>query len=208
MHYWISILSVYYTGRRSIIDPGLIHITVAETTQRKFTHNRQLLVPVLSYMAIMSQPKPTIIVVPGAFHKASHFYKLAMHLTVAGFTASVLDLPSTTDGDFEPHVYQKDVATIANAIREFTNVGREVVLVMHDYAGNPGTQAAYDLGTKAANGTEAGSHGAVVKLIYLAAWLPLEGQSLFSLPWPQGVEPFHVACEKVRGSPFLEKIAY
>ena len=146
----------------------------------------------------MSSTPPTIILVPGAFHKASHFYKLAMNLTISGFTVSILDLPSTTAGEPRSSIYESDVSTIADAIREFTQVGRDVVLIMHGLSGKPGTQAACGFGQKPlADGQRDEGTGAVVKLIYLAAWLPMEGQSLFSLPWPADNEPFAVADEEV-----------
>jgi len=143
----------------------------------------------------MEQPnnQPTIILVPGAFHKASHFYKLAMQLTISGYTVSILDLPSTNVGEVQSPVYENDVSTITEAIRGFTAVGRNVVLVMHGYAGVPGTQAAFGLGRNHA----AESDGAVLKLIYLAAWLPTEGQALNSLPWPADAEPATVTKEEV-----------
>lgn len=113
-----------------------------------------------------------------------------MFLTMEGFTVSVLDLPSTTTGSYVSHVYEKDVVTIRDAIREFIDVGRAVVLVMHGYAGIPGTQAAYGLGGKS-RVEEGGGEGSadervanVVKLIYMSAWLPMENQDLLSLPWP------------------------
>lgn len=147
----------------------------------------------------MAQNKPTIILVPGAFHKALHFYKLAMYLTMAGHTVSLIDLPSTTSDEPRSPVYETDVSTISNAIREFTEVGRDVVLVMHDYAGNPGTKAACGFESDhTLDSKDGASGGRVVKLIYLAAWLPVENQSYSSLPWPAKYEHFAVTSEKVR----------
>lgn len=123
---------------------------------------------------------------------------------------SVIDLPSTTSEEPLDPVYENDVSTISEAIRGFTEVGRDVVLVMHSYAGNPGTQAACDFSPKqVGNSGETADvqSGAVIKLIYLAAWLPTERQELFSLPWPADFEPFSVPDEKVRSS-HLERSSF
>ena len=72
-------------------------------------------------------------------------------------------------------------------------MGRDVVLVMHGYAGVPGTQAACGLGRENAGQND----GAILKLIYLAAWLPTEGQALDALPWPADAEPTSVTKEEV-----------
>ncbi|KAF1356930.1 hypothetical protein BDV97DRAFT_343076 [Delphinella strobiligena] len=144
------------------------------------------------------QSKPTIILIPGPFHKAAHFYKLAMNLTIAGYTCSILDLPSTTSTSPQTPVYETDISTIQTAIREFVNVGRDVILVMHGHSGNAGTQAASGFSSREQidEGVEEIT-GVVRKLIYLAAWMPIEGQEIGCLPWDVDAVAFSVVDEEV-----------
>lgn len=70
----------------------------------------------------MATQKPTILLVAGAFHKAWHYYKLATHLSIKGYTVSIVELPSTTREEPEFPVYPNDVKTITNAIHDFTKL--------------------------------------------------------------------------------------
>lgn len=150
----------------------------------------------------MAQSKPTIILIPGPFHKASHFYKLAMNLTILGYTSSILDLPSTTTPTSPPTtpIYETDISTIETAIAGFVDVGRDVILVMHGHSGNAATQAANKFSLSSRKQIEEGVEeitGVVRKLIYLTAWLPVEGQELSALPWDADAVAYSVGDEKV-----------
>lgn len=70
--------------------------------------------------------------------------------------------------------------------------------MLHDYAGIPGSEAAVGLG-RSSNLVEGADNneGAVIKLIYLAAWLPLERQFHPELAWLENMESMEVVDEKV-----------
>lgn len=128
-----------------------------------------------------------------------------MNLTILGYTSSILDLPSTTtpsstSTSTQPSIYETDISTIETAIAGFVDVGRDVVLVMHGHSGNAATQAANKFSLSSRKQIEEGVEeitGVVRKLVYLAAWLPVEGQEYGSFPWDADAVAYSVADEKV-----------
>lgn len=58
------------------------------------------------------------------------------------------------------------------------NAGREVVLIMHSYSGGPGAEAAK--GLSLAERRAAGRPGGIIGLIFIAAFVAEEGQTLLS----------------------------
>lgn len=55
------------------------------------------------------------------------------------------------------------------------NAGKEVVVIMHSYSGGPGAVAAEDLSI--AQRRAAGRPGGIIGLIFISAFLALEGQT-------------------------------
>lgn len=58
------------------------------------------------------------------------------------------------------------------------NAGREVVLIMHSYSGGPGAEAAK--GLSLAERRAAGQPSGIIGLIFIAAFVAEEGQTLLS----------------------------
>lgn len=126
----------------------------------------------------MSQVKPHIVLVPGAWHSPIHYQELIELLEKAGYSVKSMQLPSV--GSKEPN--QVSVATDATAIREklllpLLDDGKDVILLMHSYGGCPGAAAAKGLGKHDSN---ANGRGSIVGLIFLTAFLAREGDSLLS----------------------------
>lgn len=132
--------------------------------------------------------KTTFVLVPGAWHPPSCFDLVAAPLRTAGYRVVC---PALASVGAEPPVadHQRDVAVVRRAIEEETHGrGQDVVVFMHSYGGLVGTEACRGLAHKrllvdaekegggAAPGGGGGGEGGVVKLIYCAALMLLEGK--------------------------------
>ncbi|KAJ9614384.1 hypothetical protein H2200_002520 [Cladophialophora chaetospira] len=87
--------------------------------------------------------KPTIILLPGAWHSPAHYDKLRAVLKHHGYETEAVALatvnpkdPANTDAD-------SDVEVISAAIKKVLDSGKDAILVTHSYSGIPGQSAAY-----------------------------------------------------------------
>lgn len=124
----------------------------------------------------MAAPKPTIVLVPGAWHSPSHYIDLINFLQKAGYPTKCSRLPSVGSADPRNESTEKD----ANFIREkllspLLDEERDIILVMHSYGGCPGAAAA-----KGLSKSERGSKSGIVYLVFITAFLAREGDSLKS----------------------------
>jgi pimeloyl-ACP methyl ester carboxylesterase len=103
----------------------------------------------------------TVVLVHGAWHGAWCFERLLTRLAAKGIGALALDLPGHGDSALPFADLHGDATFVSTALEEIKS---PVVLVGHSYGG--------------AVISEAGTHPAVRHLVYLAAGVPSQGQSL------------------------------
>ncbi|KAE9373310.1 alpha/beta-hydrolase [Stipitochalara longipes BDJ] len=129
----------------------------------------------------MSANKPVFVLVPGSFTTPAWYQKVTPFLKEAGYEWVNAPLPSSnSEGKYKvPPTVQDDAASIKSVITGVVDSGKEVVLVMHSYGGFPGTEATEGLGK--ADLQRQGKKGGVVALVYVAAWMPPVGKSIFTL---------------------------
>lgn len=133
----------------------------------------------------MSQVKPTIVFIPGAWHTSACYSAVASLLEAAGYPTKLVDLKSV-GGEPIPG-FEPDVRAIRTAIEFACNADNDVILFMHSYAGVCGSEAVKDL-DKASRRKE-GKKGGVIHLIYCCAFVLPEGMHLMTplndtdLPW-------------------------
>lgn len=121
--------------------------------------------------------KPTILLVPGAWHTPAHYQPFLQRLQNAGYPTTSKQLPSV--GATEPN--KQTIAADTAFIREELLLpeieqGKDVVLIMHSYGGCPGAAAAK--GFSKAERTTAGKTGGIVGLVFMCAFVADEGDSL------------------------------
>jgi Alpha/beta hydrolase family len=120
-------------------------------------------------------PKPTVVLVPGAWHPAAAFSPLTKALEADGFEVHPVDLVSVGANpplaDFKP-----DVAAIASKLSELADAGKDTILLMHSYGGVPGSSATEGLVKSVRE--KSGKSGGVVHLIYCTAFALPVGVSL------------------------------
>ncbi|WP_326688585.1 alpha/beta hydrolase [Streptomyces sp. NBC_01795] len=115
-------------------------------------------------------PRPSFLLVHGAWHRSGCWSLVREALAADGWTARTVDLPSAGPQRTPAAGMYDDADAIAAHLRR--TEGR-VIVVGHSYGGLPVTQAAA--------GEPATGHPAAAHLVYLAAYLPAEGDSLLSV---------------------------
>ncbi|MGS2642464.1 alpha/beta fold hydrolase [Streptosporangium sp. LJ11] len=105
----------------------------------------------------------TVMLVHGAWHRPACWAKLEPELHALGYDTRSPALRSS--GEHPTAGMHEDAAVLAE---ELTSIEGPVVLLGHSYGGIPVTEAAAGAGN-------------VVRLIYLAAYMPDKGQSMYTL---------------------------
>lgn len=120
-------------------------------------------------------PKPTLIVVPGAWHSPEVFAGVSTKLSSFGYKC--IPVPLLAAGH-EPAVADltPDTANVHRVVLEEIEQGHDVVVVGHSWGGMI-IGGALD-GLSKAEREKEGKKGGVVKLAYLCAFVPPEGVSL------------------------------
>lgn len=119
--------------------------------------------------------KPTILLVPGAWHAPSGFSPLTKYLTQHGYTVEGISLASVGSSPPQPN-FDADVNVIASTISKHADSGSDVILLFHSYGGVPGTSACK--GLLKSDRSTTGKQGGVVHLIYCCAFAVDEGVCL------------------------------
>ena len=126
----------------------------------------------------MSQVKPTIVFVPGAWHTSACYSAVASILEAAVYTTKMVDLKSV-GGEPIPG-FEPDVEVIRSAMESACDADQDVVLFMHSYSGVPGSEAVKNLDK--ASRRKGGKKGGVVHLVYCAAFVLPVGAYLKAPP--------------------------
>lgn len=119
---------------------------------------------------------PTIVVCPGAWHSEPCLDPFLQALRKAGYPAQGITLRSVGDASIgvkDDEIYFKSV------LEPLIERRQEVVLVLHSYAGFPGTGSitGLDKQSRQADGLD----GGIIGVVYLAAFVPVEGESLYGM---------------------------
>jgi pimeloyl-ACP methyl ester carboxylesterase len=121
--------------------------------------------------------RPTIVLVAGAWHHGSIFNPVAEILRAQEYPVEMVTLLST--GGPTSTTVADDAAHIRNTVlNNLIAEGKEIILVLHSYAGIPGSDSIKglvrrDLALK-------NQRGGVAALVYIAAFLLPSGQSVDS----------------------------
>ncbi|RAL63980.1 hypothetical protein DID88_003168 [Monilinia fructigena] len=83
--------------------------------------------------------KPTLILIPGAWHRAEIWTKVTSLLETQHYRCMSIDLPSTA-GDPTTGL-DDDVNAVRDTILAETTLGRDVVLIVHSYGAAVGQSA-------------------------------------------------------------------
>jgi hypothetical protein len=130
---------------------------------------------------------PTFVLVPGVYHTAAHTHILAESLHAKGYLTEVILHP--TIGPLATSAPPNaDAANLRQVLDELVNnQQKDIVLVCHSYGGVPGSQSVNGLETSAR--AKRGQKGGIMKVIYLSAILPREGESVLQTFSEAGMKP-------------------
>ncbi|KAK4500224.1 hypothetical protein PRZ48_008411 [Zasmidium cellare] len=111
----------------------------------------------------MSNPKPTFVLIPGAWHPAEIYSATETLLQAHGYPTRALQLPSV--GAVPAHEdWSEDVRVIRKCLRALIEEeGKEVVVVAHSVNGLTGSEAVQGLGAQERE------KGGVLRMVYLMA---------------------------------------
>ena len=117
--------------------------------------------------------QPTIVLVPGAWHKPEIYSSVSKNLEAHGYPTVSLALPSA--GAMPPNMtFDEDVKGIRDCLTTLVETDeKEVILVVHSYTGMPGAEAPKGLGRKERQ--EKGLKGGVMRLVFIMAFAMPEG---------------------------------
>lgn len=123
----------------------------------------------------MTTTKPTVVLVPGAWHSPVHYADILGLFEEAGHPTLCLKLPSVDPSNPDDQTVAADVDFIRQQmLLPLIDAGKDILLVMHSYGGCPGGAAATGLSKSEK------SSGGIVGLIFIAGFLAREGDSLLS----------------------------
>ncbi|KAK5061084.1 hypothetical protein LTR84_007626 [Exophiala bonariae] len=121
--------------------------------------------------------KPVILLIPGSFAHSAMYFPLQDILIKAGHEVYVNNLPSgSRNGPEAPASLSDDAKFISNIIGTIADQGKDVVVLGHSYGGLVASESAK--GHRKAERGARGLKGGIIRLIFLAAIVLPEGQSL------------------------------
>ena len=121
--------------------------------------------------------KPIIVCVHGAWQDTSCFDIIRAQLSTYDYRSTAVPLPSTGASNPSQQTHLEDVIAIRNTLEQLILVGeKDALLVLHSYGGMPGCGAIK--GLEKSTRKSIGGRGGIIGCVFIAAILPLKGQSL------------------------------
>lgn len=119
-------------------------------------------------------PNPTVVIVPGAWHRPAHFQVLIDELAKVHYDTVGVTLPCVDSSPPLPS-WDQDAQAIRKVILEKLDAGKDVITLAHSFGGISMSEAVKGLGKKEREAQ--GLKGGVIKLIYMCAMALPEGQT-------------------------------
>jgi hypothetical protein len=124
----------------------------------------------------MAAEKPAIVVFAGAYHKSSCMRLFIDSLRQAGFEADSYSLASIEDST---KAVDDDEVVIRSETEKRVENGRDVLLILHSFAGFGGSAAMSGLDKKTR--AEYKQPNGLAGVIFLVAFIPLEGETVLTI---------------------------
>lgn len=146
----------------------------------------------------MSDTKPTILFVPGAWHKAACYTPVINALQSQGYATATAELASVSRAP-TLQTWAEDVANIRAAIVPLADAGKPIILVAHSYGSLPAGEAVKDLLVRAREAN--GKTGGVVHIVYVSAFVLPPDTSLMDALGGKDMPWFLVSASKLEVQP-------
>ncbi|CAI7581630.1 unnamed protein product [Penicillium bialowiezense] len=128
---------------------------------------------------------PSIVIVPGAWHRPAHFQGLVDELAKVNYEAVAVTMPSVDSSPPLPS-WDQDAQAVREVIMERLDAGKDVVVLAHSFGGIAMSEAAKGLGKK--ERVAQGLKGGIIKLVYMCSMALPKGQSHIGQLIPQTPE--------------------
>ena len=133
--------------------------------------------------------KPTVFIVPGAWHAPSTYSQLATQLETAGFPTIAVPLPSVNSANPLAATCAVDVDSVREKLISLIEAdGKDIVMIAHSYGGVPTGGAAH--GLSKLSRTQDGKSGGVLGLVYMSAHAVPEGTTVLGYLGMKEYSPF------------------
>jgi pimeloyl-ACP methyl ester carboxylesterase len=119
---------------------------------------------------------PKILIIGGGWHKPQSYSKLREELESTGYEVLIPALPSVNESQPPNADLYNDTEQVRAVAKDLVSEGHEVVVLMHSYGGQIGTNALYELGLE--DRRKKGTMGGISHLIYLTAYAIPEGKAM------------------------------
>lgn len=157
-------LSIRSSNHHNIKPHGFRRLTCTLTYLQNFFSAKEAVRQIMS--------RPTVVMVPGAWHQPDIYAGVAAHLSKHGYPTISLPLPSV--GPVSPHKdFSGDVTAIRECLEKLVSDDKDVVLVVHSYTGLPGGEAPKGLGKLEREAK--GLKGGVVRYVVINGFATPEG---------------------------------
>lgn len=127
----------------------------------------------------MINPKPAIVIVPGAWQGASGFKNFILDLNNAGFRSEAVALPSVGSTSNILPGLAEDIDAVRSTVSKHLEESYNVVLLCHSYGGLVGSNASQGLDAKSRS--KDGKAGGIIQILFLSAFIVPNGRSLFDM---------------------------
>ncbi|KAL4993613.1 alpha/beta-hydrolase [Aspergillus recurvatus] len=138
---------------------------------------------------------PTIVLVPGGWHYPAHYGKFTSALRDLGHEVFVPTLLSMNGARPPNSTVFTDADHIHSFVESLADTGREVIVLMHSYGGQVGTNGLDQLDVQSRRAKNL--RGGVVRLIYVCAQALQLGESMYGLVAAAGREQYFLAVMDV-----------
>ncbi|QMW38799.1 hypothetical protein G4B11_002035 [Aspergillus flavus] len=127
----------------------------------------------------MPNSNPVIVILHGAWYTPAHYAEFTSALKSKGHEVHIPRLPSMSDTRPPNADLHTDTDFIRSYVKSLVEAGQEVVVFMHSYGGQVGTNALVGLGAETRK--QQGQTGGVVLLIYMSGFAVTENTSMMSV---------------------------
>ncbi|KAL3479416.1 alpha/beta-hydrolase [Aspergillus californicus] len=145
--------------------------------------------PTCIYLLIQStwpRPRSSSSTAHGAWHNPTHYNKLTSALRALGHSVLIPRLHSM-NADNKADLYT-ETDQIRSYVESLADAGHAIIVLMHSYGGQVGTNALTGLDTTSRK--KETLPGGIVRLLYMCAHALTEGTSMFSIAQAAGREQF------------------
>jgi pimeloyl-ACP methyl ester carboxylesterase len=146
----------------------------------------------------MMSEKTHFVFVPGAWHSPAFYDPVIAELSKLGHTSDTVSLHVNASPPVES--IGPDAEAVVSKLAPLMDGERGVVLCLHSYGGVVGTEAVGRLSEQRAAAGK--SMGRLKRVVFIAAFAPLAGESLFSIAdsCPPEINPGPLSCMSVEAS--------